>query len=67
MGALPALDTFPRFTCPQIIPHNWPFGDLHICARRAQTIPAPIALKIYQDAHFSAFFLNMQAKLVFSC
>jgi hypothetical protein len=40
---------------------------LHICARRAQTIPAPIALKIFQDAHFSASFLNMQAELVFSC
>jgi hypothetical protein len=35
---------------------------LHICARRAQTIPAPIALKIYQDAHFSAFFLKYASR-----
>jgi hypothetical protein len=67
MGGLPALDTFPRITCPQIIPHKLALLRLHICARHAQTIPAPIALKIYQDARFSASFLNMQAEIVFSC
>jgi hypothetical protein len=60
MGGLPAFDTFPRFICPQIIPHKLAF------LRFAQTIPAPIALKIYQEAHFSASFLNVQAELVFS-
>jgi hypothetical protein len=68
MGGLPAFDTFPRFTCPQIIPHKLAFLRLaHLCARRAQTIPAPTALKNFQDAHFSASFLNMQAELAFSC
>jgi hypothetical protein len=32
MGGLPALDTFPRFTCPQIIPHKLAFLRLaHLC------------------------------------
>jgi hypothetical protein len=32
MGSLPALDTFPRFTCPQIIPHTLAFLRLaHLC------------------------------------
>jgi hypothetical protein len=38
-----------------------------MCAHRAQTIPTPIALKVYQKAHFIASFLNMQAYLVFTC
>jgi hypothetical protein len=36
----------------------------HLCT---QTIPAPIALKIYKEAHFIASFLIIQAELVFSC
>jgi predicted RNA-binding Zn-ribbon protein involved in translation (DUF1610 family) len=32
LGGLPALDTFPRFTCPQIIPHKLAFLRLaHLC------------------------------------
>jgi hypothetical protein len=32
MGGLPALDTFPRLTCPQIIPHKLAFLRLaHLC------------------------------------
>jgi hypothetical protein len=31
---------------------------------RAQTIPAPIALKIYQEAHFFTSILSMQTELV---
>jgi hypothetical protein len=32
MGRLPALDTFPRFTCPQIIPHKLAILRLaHLC------------------------------------
>jgi hypothetical protein len=68
MGSLPALDAFLRFTCPQSILHKLAFWrDSHICAHRARTIPALIALKINQEAHFIASFLNMQADLVFSC
>jgi hypothetical protein len=32
MGGLPALGTFPRFACPQIIPHKLAFSRLaHLC------------------------------------
>jgi hypothetical protein len=64
MWGLPALGTFPRFTCPQIIPHKLAFVET--CAF-VHAVPAPIALKIYQVAYFSTFFLNMQVELVFSC
>jgi hypothetical protein len=33
----------------------------------AQTIPAPIALNIYQKAHFTTYFLYRQTQLVSSC
>jgi hypothetical protein len=65
MGGLPAFDGFLRFTRPQIILHKLAFWrDSHACA---QTIPALSALKINQEAHFIASFLNIQADLVFSC
>jgi hypothetical protein len=35
---------------------------MHICARCAHIIPAPIALEIYQEAHFIASFSNMQTE-----
>jgi hypothetical protein len=66
MGGLPALDTFPRFTCPQIIPHKLAVLRLaHLCT---PCTDHPCSnCPVYQDAHFSVFFLNMQAELVFSC
>jgi hypothetical protein len=44
---------------------NWPLLSLNFCARRAHTIPAPIPLKTYQEAHFISTFPNMQADLGF--
>jgi hypothetical protein len=67
MGGLPAFSRI--FKIHLSADHSSYIGqwrDLHICARRAQTIPAPIALKIYHEAHFINSFLNMQAELVFS-
>jgi hypothetical protein len=53
MGGLPALDTFSRYACSHIIPHKLAFGGLLICARRAQTIPAPIALRMYLPSKYA--------------
>jgi hypothetical protein len=70
MGGLPALDTFPRCTCPQIIPHKLAFLRLahlctlctdHPCSNCSENLPG------CSLPSFSASFLNVQAELVFSC
>jgi hypothetical protein len=67
----PAFATFSRFTCPQIIPHKLACGHiwraLHICALGAPTIPAPIALKLTQEANVITSFLDMQTEIVLFC
>jgi hypothetical protein len=38
---------------------------MHICTRHAQTILAPIALKIHQQAHLMTFFSDMPIQVLF--
>jgi hypothetical protein len=67
MGGLPALDKFPRFTCPQIIPLKLAFWRLvHLCAPCTDH-PCSNSSEIIQEAHFSASSQSVQADLGISC
>jgi hypothetical protein len=69
-GACQPWTHFQYLLVPRSFLINWPFETCTshsrdgLCTVCTEAIPAPIALKIFQDAHFSASFLNMQAELV---
>jgi hypothetical protein len=67
MGELPALEAFSRSTYPRLSSQKSPLASVAHCAHRAQTIPAPSALNIYQKAHLIAFFQSMHREQVAIC
>jgi hypothetical protein len=61
------MDTFPRFTYPQIIPHKLAFLRLaHLCAPCTDH-PCSNCSENLPESSIQRLLLNMQAERVFSC